>query len=91
MAIQLTLCRLCTRNRPDFHCAVAKLLATFPEHVVIEELDCIAACDEVPAVMIEADFFPQVDPYQLITIVQRRISEQTGTGLHLNADCCAEH
>jgi NADH:ubiquinone oxidoreductase subunit E len=49
--------------------SIAQLRAEFPELAVVE-LDCMAACDEVPAVMIEYDFYPQVTPHELIQRVR---------------------
>jgi len=69
MPIQLTICSLCTCSRPEIMHSIAQLRAEFPELAVVE-LDCMAACDEVPAVMIEYDFYPQVTPHELIQRVR---------------------
>ena len=74
MPLQLTMCRLCTRSRPEFLCAVARLAAEFPEALQIVELECMAACDDVPAVMLETDYFPQVAPTDLLTLVREALA-----------------
>ncbi|MFV9504975.1 MAG: NAD(P)H-dependent oxidoreductase subunit E [Oscillochloridaceae bacterium umkhey_bin13] len=74
MPIQLTMCRLCTRSRPEFRRAVDRLLATFPEELYLEELECMAACDDVPAVMIETDYYPQVSSNDLDHAVRQFIA-----------------
>ena len=70
MPLQLMMCRLCTQSRPEFVCAVAQLVARYPDAIEIIELECMAACDDVPAVMIETDYHPQVAPQELIRLVQ---------------------
>ncbi|NTU81757.1 MAG: hypothetical protein HGA45_20660 [Chloroflexales bacterium] len=75
MSVQLTLCRLCARSRPEFLRALAKLTATYPNDLIIEELECIAACDDVPAIMLETSYYPQVSPGELIALVHQRLGE----------------
>jgi len=69
MPLQLTICRLCTRSRPEFQRAVTQLAQAYPGDIEVVELDCMAACDEVPAVMIEASYYPQMVPQELIRLV----------------------
>lgn len=73
MPLQLTMCRLCSRSRPEFVWAVARLIEQFPAELVLEELDCMAACDDVPAVMLDLDYFPQIGPCQLERLVSERL------------------
>jgi hypothetical protein len=70
MPIQLTICRLCIRSRPDVFNTVLQLAAAFPQDLIVVELECMAACDDVPAVMVETDYFPQVAPCPLDKIVR---------------------
>lgn len=74
MPVQLTVCRLCIGSRPDVFKAVSKLLAAFPDQLIVVELECMAACDDVPAVMLEADYFPQVSPCSLEQAVKERLT-----------------
>jgi NADH:ubiquinone oxidoreductase subunit E len=74
MPLQMTMCRLCTRSRPEFLCAVAELAADYPQELEIVELDCMAACDDVPAVMLEIDYYPQIAPCELRELVRREIA-----------------
>ncbi|GAB4433381.1 MAG: NAD(P)H-dependent oxidoreductase subunit E [Chloroflexi bacterium OHK40] len=73
MPLQITICRLCIRSRPDVLRMVAQLAAAFPEKLIVVELECMAACDDVPAVMIETDYFPQVTPPGLERAVRERL------------------
>jgi hypothetical protein len=73
MPIQITFCRLCSRSRPAFLAAIHELLAHYPNDLIIVELDCMAACDDVPAVMIESDYFPQVTPHELIAQIRSQV------------------
>lgn len=70
MPVQLTICRLCIRSRPDVFTTVLQLAEAFPDDLIVVELECMAACDDVPAVMIETDYFPQVTPCRLNTLVR---------------------
>ena len=81
MPLQMTMCRLCTRSRPEFLCAVAELAADYPRELEIVELDCMAACDDVPAVMLETDYYPQIAPADLIKTVRRELAAEAARGL----------
>ncbi len=72
-AVELTICRLCSRSRPDIRQALARLKAAHPNDLCIVELDCMAACDDVPAIMLEYDYVPRVTPQQLIELVETRL------------------
>jgi NADH:ubiquinone oxidoreductase subunit E len=73
MPVQLTICRLCIGSRPNVLAAVAQLAARYPNDLLVVELDCMAACDDVPAVMLETDYFPQMTPCHLEHVVRERI------------------
>jgi NADH:ubiquinone oxidoreductase subunit E len=75
MPVQLTLCQLCTRSRPEFRRAIAQLLSEHPDQLLVEELECMAACDDVPAIMLETDYYPQLPPCELIRLVEARLAE----------------
>lgn len=74
MPVQLTVCRLCIGSRPDVFKTVATLLSAHPDKLIVVELDCMAACDDVPAVMLDADYLPQVSPCALEQAVHERLS-----------------
>ncbi|NNJ10276.1 hypothetical protein EKD04_008045 [Chloroflexales bacterium ZM16-3] len=73
MPLQLTMCRLCARSRPDFLRAVAQLVASYPGEIDVVELECMAACDDVPAIMVDTSYYPQVVPQELIRLVQESL------------------
>lgn len=76
MPVQLTMCRFCIRSRPEVQRTVAQLVKEFPNQIEVEELDCIAACDDVPAIMIETDYYPQVAPCELARLIRDRLTPQ---------------
>lgn len=77
MPVELTICRLCIGSRPDVLATVARLAASFPDQLLVVELECMAACDDVPAVMLETDYFPQVSPCSLRQVVEERVGSLT--------------
>lgn len=77
ISLELTLCKFCARSRPDFLRALAQLQAAYPHDIVVEELDCMAACDDVPAIMVDTEFYPRCTPRELINAVQRRLQSQS--------------
>lgn len=74
MPVQLSICRLCARSRPEFLQVIAQLVADHPGALRVEELECMAACDDVPAVMLGTDYYPRVSPCELIRLVRRRLA-----------------
>lgn len=77
MPVTLTICRLCARSRPEFLEAIAQLIAAHPGDLVVEELECMAACDDVPAIMVETDYIPQVRPCDLSDAIERHLGVST--------------
>jgi len=73
MPLQLTLCRLCARSRPDFLRTITQLATEYAGKIEIVELDCMAACDDVPAVMVATDYYSQVMPQDLVRIVREHL------------------
>jgi NADH:ubiquinone oxidoreductase subunit E len=73
MPLQLTMCRLCTRSRPEFLRAINQLVASYPREIEVVELECMAACDDVPAIMIETDYYPQISPQNLVSLVREML------------------
>jgi hypothetical protein len=69
----LTFCRLCTQSRPEFTMMVEQLRSEYPELLEIVTLECMAACDDVPAIMLETDYYPQVNPLELRELVEAEL------------------
>jgi hypothetical protein len=69
MPLHLTMCRLCARSRPEFLRALAQIAVSYPKEIEIVELECMAACDDVPAIMIDTNYHPQIMPHELIRLV----------------------
>lgn len=73
MPLEMMICRLCARSRPDFLRTVRQLAANHPGELLVVELECMAACDDVPAMMLETDYYPQVSAQEVIRLVQRQL------------------
>lgn len=76
MPLCLTLCILCTKSRPEFARMVARLKQEHPDDLEVVELRCMAACDDVPAVMIETDYFPKIAPIELKLRVETLLTHE---------------
>jgi NADH:ubiquinone oxidoreductase subunit E len=74
MPLQLTMCRLCSLSRPEFRRTVDRLTTEYRAELEVVELECMAACDDVPAVMIECDYYPQVSPSDLVSLLRKELS-----------------
>lgn len=74
MPLQLTMCSRCSRNRPEFLRTVAQLAATYRDRLMVVEVECMAACDEGPAVMLDYDYHSHVTPADLQSLVARLIT-----------------
>lgn len=73
MPLHLTICRVCTRNRPEMLRAVNQLATSYPKEIEIIELDCMAACDDIPAIMIETSYYAHVAPQELINRIREML------------------
>ncbi len=78
MPLDLIFCRQCARSRPTFLATLKRLAATHPQDIRLVELDCMAACDDVPAAMIETDYFPRVNPREFEREVLERLRTMQG-------------
>lgn len=65
MPLQLMMCRYCARSRPDVYTMITRLARAHPSELEVIELECMAACDDVPAVMIDTDYFPRIHATEL--------------------------
>lgn len=83
MPIELTICRFCIGSRPDVRATITRLAASHPGDLVVVELECMAACDDVPAVMLDTDYFPQVSPHCLARLVEERLRVAENEGAQL--------
>lgn len=74
MPIEITFCALCTRSRPEFLDIVDQLRYEYPDDLCIVTLNCMAACDDVPAVMINIDYRPRITPDDLYNTIKAQIA-----------------
>ncbi len=75
MTILLTICSYCAQSRPDFLRTVDKLKHEFAENLRVNAVDCMAACDDAPAVMVEYDYIPRVSPEELHKRIEQRLEQ----------------
>jgi NADH:ubiquinone oxidoreductase subunit E len=68
------MCSICTLSRPEFLRTVARLIAEHGDQLVVVEVDCMAACDDVPAVMLNYSYYPQVNPNELPALVCKMVN-----------------
>lgn len=78
MPLDLIFCRQCAISRPNFLATVKRLATTHPQDIRLVELDCMAACDDVPAAMIDTDYFPRVNPREFEREVLERLRALQG-------------
>ena len=74
MILNLVYCKNCASC--PFLNMVDKLEHEYPGDLQVTELDCIAACDTPPSVILEYDFYPNITPDELY----RRVHEQFDHG-----------
>ena len=65
MALQLIICSSCLSTQPDMQRAIEELQAELGDQIDIMRLECMAACNDVPAVMIELAYCPRLSPSSL--------------------------
>ncbi len=65
MSIRLTYCSICTRRNSEFFRTISRLRQEHPNELVVVELNCMAACDDEPAVILGNDYLPHVSPADL--------------------------
>lgn len=91
MPLSLTLCAQCTGRNPDFNCVIARLRREYAENLQVVELNCIAACEDGPSVMLEYDYFGHITADELYRLVQEHFARQkcvmsaareSGHGMH---------
>lgn len=71
--LHLVYCQSCSENSLDFLRTVSKLGTEYPNDLCVVDLDCLAACDTPPSVMLEYDFFPAITPMELYQRVHEHI------------------
>lgn len=52
---------------------VAQLRSEYSDLLDIVTLECMAACDDVPAIMLETDYYPQVNPQELRELIEAEL------------------
>jgi hypothetical protein len=85
MALYVTLCRTCTRSRPELSRMVSQLIGAYAHELVIVELECMAACDDMPALMLDAEYFPEITAEELERAVCERLGAPDQEGLSIAA------
>ncbi len=60
---------------------VTRLRSEYPDTLHIVELRCMAACDDVPAVMIEYDYYPRITPQELYQRIVALLADNPAPGV----------
>lgn len=60
MPVRVVFCGLCTPKQSDIYELLQQLRTNRDADVEVMELECMAACDETPAVMIGHHYYPQM-------------------------------
>jgi NADH:ubiquinone oxidoreductase subunit E len=74
MSVRLVLCGICTPNLPPVYETVRQLQREYSNDLIVVEVDCMAACDESPAVMLGHDYHPVVTAAQLRELVEQSLA-----------------
>lgn len=73
MPLTLTVCAVCTASLAPFATVICELLRTYEGQLAVVELNCMAACEDVPAVMIDYDYFPSITPEGLYARIKAQL------------------
>ncbi len=57
--------------------AINQITTSYPNEIEIIELDCMAACDDIPAIMIETKYYAHVAPQDLISRIREMLKVYT--------------
>ena len=63
-------------SRPEIVQTIDQLKCEYADDLAVVELNCMAACEDVPAVMLEYDYYPQVTPQELYEIVNASLKQE---------------
>lgn len=74
MILNLVYCKNCASC--PFLTMVDRLEHEYPDDLRVTELDCIAACDTPPSVILEYDFYPSITPDELYQRVHDQFAHE---------------
>jgi hypothetical protein len=69
---------------------VSQLIGAYAHELVIVELECMAACDDMPALMLDAEYFPEITAEELERAVCERLGAPDQEGLSIAAGAARE-
>ncbi len=73
MTLRLTYCVLCLQDHPSLIAFLHDLLHNHADQLCVVELNCMAACDDNPAVIIGVDYIPRITFTELEGRVQAHL------------------
>lgn len=79
MALRLTCCGQCGACFSKLTSTIEQLQSEYRDDLRVVEVECMAACNEAPAVMLDYDFYPHVTPDELYQEVSSRLLTETHT------------
>ncbi len=74
MPLYLTYCTNCTSDMPEFLNALEEIQQTYQDDLCVVEVDCMAACDTAPTVVLDDDILPRVSVFALRELVDHTIA-----------------
>lgn len=87
MIINLVYCHTCTMYDEEFLGTIGQLKETYQDDLHVVTVDCMAACDQAPAVMLEYDYVPKAKPRDLT----RRVARLANSDQMLRKIAAGEH
>ncbi|NJK79240.1 MAG: hypothetical protein HC893_09240 [Chloroflexaceae bacterium] len=76
MTVQLVFCSNCACLESAFCAMLRQMQQTYPDQIGVVELDCMAACDMAPAVLIDGAYYPGISPADLQTQIEQRVGAE---------------
>lgn len=73
MSLTVTFCTLCTAQYYPLMQTLHNLQCEYPDELFIVELNCMAACEDVPAMLIESEYLPRITPETLYERVRAQL------------------
>ncbi len=73
MTLTLTYCVLCLHEHPALIAFLQDLLQNHADQLCVVELNCMAACDDNPAMIIGVDYIPRITLTELEGRVQAHL------------------
>ena len=81
MIVRLTVCGSCLQRCPEIQLTIEDLQRLLGSELELNSLECMAACDDIPAAMIDYDYWPHISAaglYARVLAQANKLSHQAG-------------